>query len=73
MQNHTFCRKLQHMEELKIIREIGLNGQEITYIVDPSLNGAAERLKLPKKCYEANERLSQIKSWPPELDMHFKR
>jgi|GEM_PF-5518665 len=37
------------MEEQKIIKEIGLNGQEITYIVDPSLNGLAERIKTPKK------------------------
>ncbi|HEY4107916.1 hypothetical protein [Puia sp.] len=56
------------MEELKTYKEIGLNGQEITYTVDPSLNGAVERLKLPKKVIEANEHLleleEQIKAIP---------
>jgi hypothetical protein len=55
MQNHTFCRNLQYMEEQKIIKEIGLNGQEITYIVDPSLNGVAERMKVPEKYKDFNE------------------
>jgi len=43
------------MEEQKIIRETGLNGQEITYIIDPSLNGVAERMKVPKKYEDFNE------------------
>jgi len=47
------------MEEQKIIKEIGLNGQEITYIVDSSLNGLAERIKTPKK-YEDFEEVH----WP---------
>jgi hypothetical protein len=48
-------RNLQNMEEKKIIKEIGLFGQEITYIVDPSLNGAAERMKVPEKYKDFNE------------------
>jgi hypothetical protein len=43
------------MTEPKIIKEIGLNGKEITYIVDPSLNCKADRLKVPKKYEDFNE------------------
>ena len=43
------------MEEQKIIKEIGLGGREITFIIDPSLNGVAEKMKLPKKYENFNE------------------
>ena len=56
------------MEDQKIIKEIGLNGQEITYIVDPSLNDVARRLKLPKKYQDFNEvHLPEIERFYREL------
>lgn len=56
------------MEEQKIIKERGLNGQEITYIVDPSLNGVAERMKVPPKYQNMGETLREIKKFLEELE-----
>lgn len=48
------------MEEPKTYKFIDWDGKEKTWIIDPSLNGAAERTKLPKKVIEANKRLKEL-------------
>jgi len=43
------------MEEPKTYKFIDWDGKEKTWIIDPSLNGVAERTKVPKKYENFNE------------------
>ena len=43
------------MEEQKTLKFIDWNGKEKTWIIDPSLNGVAERMKTPKKLENFDE------------------
>ena len=61
MQSNIFCRNLLNMEEKKIIKVTTSWGREVTYIVDPTLNGFVDRVKPPKKVVEVNERLRKMK------------
>lgn len=55
MKRDIFCRNLELMEEQKTLKFIDWNGQEKTWIFDSSLNGVAERMKVPKKYQDFEE------------------